>query len=89
MRRVLDLDCGIAAGQLEEWLGRELCLELRGGAWAFGHEGAMCTVELTALEPRALGSVMLERNCLRISGDESAVDELYRLFILRFASAGG
>ena len=85
----MELDCGIATKRIIEWLDDELALERAGADWEFPFEGGRCHVTVSPLPNRALGNVSLERTLVTIDGDQRALDEFYRLFTLRFISAGG
>ena len=83
------LDCGIAQRRITAWLDDELALARHDDGWTFDHAHGSCRIKAEPLESRALGSVALERTLVTIEGDDAAIDELYRLFTLRFVSAGG
>ena len=85
----INLDCGIAYGRLADWLGEELGLRREADGWLLEIPGSSCTVALERLEPRRLGGLELERCRFMAEGDGAAVDQLERLFTLRFMSAGG
>lgn len=84
------VDCGIKLDRIATWLDEELQLGESGqNHWLFSYEDQECTVTLAPLENRTIASLELERTELSIDGDQAAVDAFYRLFELRFMSAGG
>lgn len=85
----IELDCGIAHERIRAWLEDELALDEASGAYAYLEDGSRCRVEIRALDPRAFGSISLERTSLVVSGENRAVASFRRLFELRFVSAGG
>ena len=85
----MELDCGIAYRRIASWLDDELFLPRSGDGWAFDHVGCTCHISASPLPSRKLSTIDLERTLVRIKGEEHATDELYRLFTLRFISAGG
>ena len=85
----MELDCGIAKARIDAWLDDELGLPCEDGRRVFHFEGESCAVMTTALESRPLGAIEIERTSLQVEGDPRAVEELMRLFTLRFVSAGG
>ena len=85
----MELDCGISCERITAWLDAELGLRREGDGWAFSVAGTSCHVTATPIAGRAIGRVEIERTLLRADGAQEAADELQRLFILRFASAGG
>lgn len=88
MRR-LDLDCGIARARIEAWLDDGLRAVRSKDRWVVEAGGSSCSVLLVQLEPRTLGGLELERVRLVVEGTARGVDELERLFTLRFLGAGG
>ena len=84
----MELDCGIPIKRIVAWLEDELGLSLQDGMWEYRGEG-MCRIALEPLESRELGMVSIERACMRVEGDKSAMSDFMRLFTLRFMSAGG
>ena len=48
-----------------------------------------CTVTLSETEGSLLGKWAIRRTCIRVEGEETAVEEVHRRFFLRFLSAGG
>ena len=85
----MELDCGIATKRIVSWLDDELVLVRAGADWVFPFEGGRCRIAVSPLPARTLGKVSLERTLVTIDGDAQALDEFYRLFTLRFISAGG
>lgn len=85
----MKLDCGIACRRIVSWLDDELHLACDGGIWTFAFDGGMCRITASPLPSRTLGMVSLERTLVTFEGDPPATDEFYRLFTLRFISAGG
>ena len=86
---MIDLDCGIAMARIEEWLDGELGLPISDAGWTFPTDGGSCQVRLEPLANRRLGQVQLERTRLVGEGDADALEAFYKLFTLRFLSAGG
>ena len=85
-----DLDCGIAPARIFAWLQDELALSQDpGGAYIFECAGQRCSATATPLGKSVSGGIALERTRLVMEGSAQAVDELMRLFTLRFMSAGG
>ena len=89
MDDALDLDCGIATARITQWLDDELCLPRIHGAWVFSDQGRICRIEAIPLASRMLGQVAIERTHLVAHGDSEALSSFYKLFTLRFISAGG
>lgn len=85
----MELDCGIAYQRIASWLDDELSLPYENGTWTFAFNGKACQVKAAPLPSRTLGKFGLERTQVAIGGDPTALDEFYRLFTLRFISAGG
>ena len=48
-----------------------------------------CTVTLSETEGSLLGKWAIRRTCIRLEGEDDAVNALYRRFFLTFLSAGG
>ena len=48
-----------------------------------------CRVTVTALEPRRMAGLALPQTQAVFEGEDAAVNAVYRLFLLRFLSAGG
>lgn len=48
-----------------------------------------CHVTVTALEPRRMAGLALTQTQVVFEGEDAAVNAVYRLFLLRFLSAGG
>ena len=48
-----------------------------------------CRVTVTALEPRRMAGLALPLTRVVFEGEDAAVSSVYRLFLLRFLSAGG
>ena len=48
-----------------------------------------CRISVTALEPRRMAGLALPQTRVVFEGDAAAVSAVYRLFLLRFLSAGG
>lgn len=48
-----------------------------------------CRVAVTALEPRRMAGLALPQTRVVFEGEAAAVSAVYRLFLLRFLSAGG
>lgn len=48
-----------------------------------------CRVTVTALEPRRMAGLALPQAQVVFEGEDAAVNAVYRLFLLRFLSAGG
>ena len=48
-----------------------------------------CRVGVTALEPRRMAGLALPQTRVVFEGEDAAVSAVYRLFLLRFLSAGG
>ena len=86
----MELDCGIPERRIIAWLDTELALARSSTCWTFvGASGESCRITTRELERRSLGAVSIERTFVAIYGDPDAIDEFYRLFTLRFISAGG
>ena len=85
----MKLDCGIAHRRIASWLEGELSLDWENGAWTYAVADAACQVTATPLPSREFGNIALERTLVTINGDSEAIEEFYRLFTLRFISAGG
>jgi len=86
----MELDCGIPEKRIVAWLGEELGLPREHDGWVFKDpEGDLCRIVTKQLDNRTLGVVSIERTLVTVSGSTSAVDAFYRLFTLRFISAGG
>ena len=86
----MQLDCGIREERIVAWLSGELALPRRDDAtWVFTCADGCCRVSTSPLPARALGALSLDRTLLAIEGDPPAIEELMRLFTLRFISAGG
>lgn len=85
----LDLDCGIPFSRISTWLDDELGTRCNDHTWTFADENGTCTVEIHALENREFKHVSLERTRLMAWGDEQTLETFYKLFTLRFISAGG
>ena len=85
----MKLDCGICERRIASWLAGEADLEHIDSGWVFSFEGGQCRIVISPLEARTLGCVSIERCELAVEGDDAAIDEFTRLFMLRFASAGG
>lgn len=74
---------------LSRWLDDELNLAYLGeGTWIFENAGE-CSIALSKLPPRSFKHLELERTRMQVIGPENVVAEFYRLFELRFLSAGG
>jgi hypothetical protein len=89
MADTIDLDCGIAYGRIAGWLDDELALPSENNAWTYACDGGSCRVAIEPLENRSFGLISLERTHLLVQGDETALASFYKLFTLRFLSAGG
>ena len=86
----MELDCGIPERRIVTWLDDELALARAAGCWTFtADSGASCRIATQELERRPLGAVFIERTLVTITGDADAINDFYRLFTLRFISAGG
>ena len=85
----VELDCGIQNARIATWLDEEIALARFDGRWVFEDGGHTCTIELSRLENRVLGKLDLERTLVKIEGNQQAIDVFYRMFTLRFISAGG
>lgn len=48
-----------------------------------------CRVTVNALEPRRMAGLALPQTRVVFEGEAAAVSAVYRLFLLRFLSAGG
>lgn len=48
-----------------------------------------CHIAVTALESRRMAGLALPRTKVVFEGEDAAVSAVYRLFLLRFLSAGG
>ena len=48
-----------------------------------------CRVTVTALEPRRMAGLALPQTRVVFEGEDTSVSAVYRLFLLRFLSAGG
>ena len=48
-----------------------------------------CRVTVTALENRRMAGLALTQTQVVFEGEDAAVNAVYRLFLLRFLSAGG
>ena len=48
-----------------------------------------CRISVTALEPRRMAGLALPQTQVVFEGEAAAVSAVYRLFLLRFLSAGG
>ena len=48
-----------------------------------------CRVTVTVLEPRRMAGLALPQTRVAFEGEAAAVSAVYRLFLLRFLSAGG
>ena len=84
------LDCGIAYERIETWLDVELALPRTGDAtWSFTEGDAACEAALSRLGTETVGMFAFERTGLDIAGNAAGVERFYRLFTLRFLSAGG
>ena len=87
-RRVLD--CGIAYDRIAHWLDDELAIPRNPeGCWTFDALSNSCSIQLTPLGSSTVGPLSFERTELVVEGDAACVAEFYRLFTLRFISAGG
>lgn len=87
--RKMELDCGIRRDRIVAWLDDELGLGEKDGTWAFEVHGKTCRITLAPLENRIIGKFDLQRTLVTFEGDDDAIARLYRLFTLRFMSAGG
>ena len=85
----MKLDCGIAHRRIASWLEDELSLACENGIWTYAAADAACQVTAAPLPNRELGNIALEHTLVTICGDPEAIEEFYRLFTLRFISAGG
>lgn len=86
----MELDCGIPERRIVSWLGDELALAREGDRWTFADPaGNACSICTRQLENRTLGIVSIERTLVTVTGNACAIDEFYRLFTLKFISAGG
>ena len=84
------LDCGIAYDRIEMWLDDELGLPRAGEArWSFAEGESACEAALSHLGTETVGMFTFERTGLDIAGNAAGVERFYRLFTLRFLSAGG
>ena len=87
---IFDADCGLEVAKLSSWIAESLnAREVGSLRWMVELDGAACIVELTRCEPRTVGGLMLPRTRMHIEGHPQALAEYKRLFMLRFASAGG
>lgn len=87
---VFDVDCGLEVPKLSSWIAESFnAREVGSLRWMVELDGAACIVELTRCEPRTVGRLMLPRTRMRVEGHPQALAEYKRLFMLRFASAGG
>ena len=55
----------------------------------YGFQISGCRVTLTPVSGILLGKWAMPRTLIRLEGDETSVEAVYRRFFLRFLSAGG
>ena len=71
---VIEKECSIDPARLSRWVSNEV---------------GTCTITVTPLPIRKLGSVTLPRSLVRIEGSVEACRETWERFYLAFMSAGG
>ena len=85
----VELDCGIQNARIAAWLNDEISLTHLDDRWLFEDGGQTCTIALSRLENRTIGRLDLERTLVTVEGSQQSIDVFYRMFTLRFISAGG
>jgi hypothetical protein len=86
----LQLECGIEAELLSAWIVESLeSREVGESRWVVELADGPCVVTLTVGDPRKVRELRIPRTFLCVTGAQEALTAFKRLFMLRFASAGG